>query len=216
MQNQGLVKAATIVLTFILGFVLGQMMMPVHPLLSLSDDAMKMAETRPANQNKNLAKNGSEDGAKNWPKNWIVRCGEKPEGQTRRPCEMVQSITMQDTGQRLVQMALTAGYSVKDDGEVMDMIGGIVMLPLGIQTEQGVVLRIDEAEQARKFPIESCAEQGCQARIAFSREDAQKMAQGQTLSVVLHNEAGKVFVIPMPLSGFGDALQEMQAQSYAK
>ena len=146
---------------------------------------------------------------------WIVRCGDRVEGQPRRKCEMVQSISVRETGQRVAEMALTAGYQMADDGEVMDMIGGLVLIPLGVSTEDGLIIRIDQSQQARQFPIQGCAAQGCQARIAFTREEAGRMAEGETLSLIARNTQGKPVVIPMSLDGFGAAMEEMQRRAFA-
>lgn len=206
----------TVILVLALGFVLGQ----VSPRLIGSGESGPAPQQQVQQQNQQQTQQSVQRStpiappAQQGPA-WVVRCGDRVEGQPRRPCEMVQSISMRETGQRVAEMALTAGYTMTDEGEVMDMIGGLALVPLGIATEEGLIIRIDDAPQARQYPIQGCAAQGCQARIAFTREEARRMAHSETLSLITRNTQGQSVVIPMSLEGFGDAMAEMQEKSFA-
>ena len=198
-------QLVTLVLAMAVGFILGQ----ISPRLSGEAGVPAPAPVRQA-QTPSVPAQIQDRGPA-----WLVRCGDRVEGQPRRPCEMVQSISMRETGQRVAEMALTAGYSMTEQGEAIDMIGGLVLVPLGISTEDGLIIRIDDAPQGRQFPIDGCAAQGCQARIAFTGEEARRMARSKTLSLITRNTQGQSVVIPMSLEGFGEAMAEMQERAFA-
>lgn len=211
-----IVQFTAILLLLAIGFAFGQVTPPFKNLWSdsvVADTAMSPSAQQHSAQK--TAQPATQVADQSTGPAWLVRCGEKAEGQMRRPCEMVQAITMRETGQRVVEMALTAGYKMQDDGEVLDMIGGVVVVPLGVAVEEGVIIRVDDAEQARKFPIQGCAAQGCQARIAFTLDEAQTMAKGETLSVIARNTEGRPVIIPMRLAGFDAAMDEMQERAFA-
>jgi len=142
-------------------------------------------------------------------KAWFVRCGSEEEqaaaeeaGTPKRGrCEIFQRLTVQDTGQRLAELAI--GFP---GGE--DSARGVFVLPLGILLPPGVVMTIDDSQPMR-FDVRYCDQNGCVAHVSLNQQVLGMMRSGNQATLTIKSNQGKDVNIPMPLTGFSKALDEV-------
>jgi len=87
-------------------------------------------------------------------KDWVIACEETTEGAPPQ-CYIAQNISLRDSGQRLLLVAV--GY-----GPEQSRPAAILTVPLGVFLPAGVGFAIDDAEPLR-LPFEYCDGAGCRA-----------------------------------------------------
>lgn len=131
---------------------------------------------------------------------WAIRCDEATEGRPRH-CEMFQSVSLQETGQRLVEVAI--GYPPGTDRPL-----AVFLLPLGILLPSGVALRVDDGAPVG-FPVQLCERNGCRADLPLSDALVTAMKAGNRAVVQVQDGRGQVIGLPVSLKGFTKALAEV-------
>ena len=134
---------------------------------------------------------------------WKIRCAEgvdvnKPE---KGKCEVVQTLYVKETGQRFAEMAV--GYS-SDDGKPR----GVVILPLGILLESGVLFQIDDMPPF-KFSPRYCDNNGCVAYLDISDKIMNGLRKGENVKLGMKITDGRQVSVDIPLKGFSKALKQV-------
>jgi invasion protein IalB len=135
---------------------------------------------------------------------WAVRCGEieDPSGDTAQVCEMLQRVSIQETGQPVMEMAI--GYLPEREQPV-----AVFTLPLGIRLPPGVQLTVDGGEPIR-FPVQICVRQGCRADLVLTPELIESMRNGTEAQIAVIDPRGQPVRLPVSLIGFTAALERIQ------
>ncbi|HEY8190097.1 MAG TPA: invasion associated locus B family protein [Micavibrio sp.] len=130
---------------------------------------------------------------------WSVRCsGDKPT--LDRECEVYQRLIVSKTGQRVAEFAV--GFPKgKTDGR------GVIVLPLGILLEEGIVMQIDEGQKF-KFKPRYCTNDGCFAFVNVNAALLEELKKGSVVQLNAKALNGKEIKIKMSLQGFGKILKQ--------
>lgn len=132
---------------------------------------------------------------------WQVRCV-KPEGEEKEVCEVFQRLSMKDTGQRLMELAILKSRTDKG------MHQGVVVLPLGIKVMSGVQMQIDDGE-AYRFNISHCEANGCIAFLDVDKKLLSEMKKGKSLNLVVVAANGQAIKVVMTLDGLAKAHKKL-------
>jgi len=131
-------------------------------------------------------------------RNWIVRC-ETPEAQDGTPgarvCEMAQELGQQESGQRVIRMALQANEA----GAALSIV-----TPFGLRLSEGVELALGP-EPLAEIPFRTCLPQGCIATAELDEVTLDQLGTGETLDVRLTADAGQTVALSLSLDGFAGA-----------
>lgn len=135
--------------------------------------------------------------------NWVVRCatGTGASSNTKR-CQVSQAQTDQSTGKRMLEIDVEEGAK----GPVAALI-----MPFGLSLQQGVALQIDQAATGAALPYTTCLPVGCIVRVDLTPELLGDLRKGSTLTLKTAAATGRLLSLPVPLKGFGEAMDRMQA-----
>lgn len=149
---------------------------------------------------------------------WAVRC----EGAgTARKCEIYQRLVLAETGQRVIEFAISyperkmergndiAPASVAAHEAENGMAHGVVVLPLGIMLPDGVSMNIDK-RQRFQFQVRYCTSDGCYAYLDMPRPVIDSLRRGMAANITFRTLDKEDVTLPMSLKGFGGALQAIQ------
>ncbi len=94
----------------------------------------------------------------------------------------------------------------------------IIMLPLGMALLPGVQTKIDLHAEVLKFPFTLCHPAGCTGETEAAPEVIDRLKTGKELMVAAMNVSGAPLGFPVPLAGFGPALDgpPLDNQKYAE
>ena len=116
---------------------------------------------------------------------------------------MAQQQNQQD-GQRVLAIEL----GVQEGGT----IGGLLVLPFGLDLAAGAILQVDEQGAQSALPFSTCLPVGCIVRLTLSPEQIAAMRSGGQLRVhVRADGAAEVTTLSISLSGFAAALDRTRA-----
>jgi invasion protein IalB len=82
----------------------------------------------------------------------------------------------------------------------------IIMVPLGMALLPGVQAKVDDDKDILKFPFTLCHPAGCTGETEATPEMLAKLRSGKELMVAAMNVSGTPLGFPVPLTGFGPAL----------
>lgn len=135
---------------------------------------------------------------------WSVRCSsDKPA--PGRECEVYQRLVVAKTGQRVAEFAV--GFPKdKQDGR------GVIVLPLGILLEDGIVMQIGDGQKF-KFKPRYCNPDGCFAFVNVNATLTDALKKGTEVQFNAKALTGKEIKIKMSLKGLDKALKQAMAQS---
>ncbi len=126
-------------------------------------------------------------------KDWTTYC-EKNEAQGTEQCFSVQNITLTETQQRLLNVAV--GHQPQSGQPIV-----ILTLPLGISLPPGVKVQVDKGE-AFTFPVERCDSSGCIAVFPLQAGLLTALKRGSQAVVTFFDATRKGIGVPVSLSGF--------------
>ena len=129
-------------------------------------------------------------------KPWNIRCAENT-----NHCEMVQRLNVTETGQRIIEFAITHDKETKS-------AKGAVILPLGVLIQPGVNLAIDDDKRFR-FEINHCLANGCYAYIEMPEAIIESFKKGNNAVLVMKDTKGTNVQIPLSLDGFTKAFERL-------
>ena len=128
---------------------------------------------------------------------WRIACT-APAGVVR--CVVSQTQMQGENRQRVLAIELAAA-------EGGNAAGGTLVLPFGLNLDQGAVLSIDEGEFLPPLRFSTCLPVGCVVPLAFNQDAVTAMRAGTALKVkVAANDSGQEVNFSISLSGFTSAL----------
>lgn len=136
---------------------------------------------------------------------WQLRCQERDNG---LPCDLVQTIVDQDSGQRVLSFSIA--YSPESGQHFLQIV-----VPLGIRLGPGVSLRIGDSFAAEHIPLTRCEVSGCIVEAIMAPDLLQALsssdvAEGQVIVVDMTNQSAS---LPFSLKGFMEAANALKSQS---
>ena len=126
---------------------------------------------------------------------WVKRC----EGLS---CEIVQRLMDQESGARVLEMAV--GFPAGQDSA-----RGVVILPLGVDLSQPMSLRIDEGAPLG-FKVRYCLSDGCYAFLTLPPDVLAGMKKGTLGVMTFKTFDGQPGKLPLSLEGFAATLSGIQ------
>lgn len=128
---------------------------------------------------------------------WSVSCT-APERNAR--CAISQTQVQGQNRQRV----LTIELSATEGGSAAS---GTLVLPFGLNLDQGVVLSIDEGEFLPPLRFSTCLPAGCLVPLTFNQDAVTVMRAGTALKVkVAASDSGQEVNFSISLTGFTSAL----------
>ncbi|GAB5377407.1 MAG: invasion associated locus B family protein [Acuticoccus sp.] len=133
-------------------------------------------------------------------RDWTVQCA-TPDNGARR-CWMMQTLTQEKSGQRILQVELTLA-----GGNPLMML----LTPLGLLLPEGAQLTIDDGAP-RTVAFRTCLPRGCIAQETASEASLANLRRGQTLTVALTPLNGDAaLTLGVSLAGFSAAYDRLAA-----
>ena len=131
---------------------------------------------------------------------WELRCEQKDEWE-EKTCYISQSLTAEKSDRRVLQV-LIAHF-----GEER-LLGALISVPIGIRLPPGLVMQIDK-EPARRFPLERCTPQTCQAQVRLDDKLLASFKAGMEVKVTFYEASGQAVHVTFSLKGFTAAFKEL-------
>ncbi|WP_339760165.1 invasion associated locus B family protein [uncultured Sulfitobacter sp.] len=131
---------------------------------------------------------------------WVVECFEP--NSIAQECQLYQRVLMNNGS--AIAMVMVMAFGPPNNTLYIQ-----AALPLGISVANGVNVRIDDAVSLN-IPISRCTQQGCliEGEVNETLENAMRL--GTEAAITVLNPTEGAFVIPMSLSGFNEALTEIE------
>ncbi len=143
---------------------------------------------------------------------WVKRCDQpvaQGEGQEQETppqgeeyCEIVQRLTVTDTNQRLVEMAV--GYPADSKNA-----RGVLILPLGILLESGILIQVDDNDPLRAS-VRRCDQGGCYVFLDMTDSVLDEFKAGEEINVLFQTPQPQAMSVALSLKGFTKALKSIQ------
>lgn len=139
-------------------------------------------------------------------KDWIVRCVERG---NLPPCDAVQSISSNQTGERVMLTSIAyLGESTQ--------IGVQIWVQTGVLVSAGVIVEVDEKETVLKdLQFTRCEAEGCFIEAIVTEDALTPLKKGSNAAVAILASTGQPRVIGLSLSGFTQALSEVKEANTA-
>jgi invasion protein IalB len=125
---------------------------------------------------------------------WVVVCSTRPESTPL--CSISQQQRSRQTGQRVLAIELRP---------VGSGVEGAMSLPLGLDLESGVRLRIDDAGEA-PLRFKTCRASGCIVELRFDGAALDALRAGSALNVLTLSTEREELPWAFSLAGFSAAL----------
>jgi invasion protein IalB len=130
---------------------------------------------------------------------WRVECAN--DGKVL-DCQTVNKVSQRESGQIVAAVAVRMPPDTKKP--VL-----MVQLPLGIQVTEQVTVQIDEGKSER-FPIQTCAQNGCFVAAPVSDQVIGALRGGKNLKVAFQSLTKQTVTVTMPLGGFALAYDKIK------
>lgn len=128
---------------------------------------------------------------------WTVTCT-APEGMVR--CVVSQTQVSNENRQRILAVELSATENAQ-------AASGTLVLPFGLDLDQGVVLSVDEGDSLPALRFSTCLPAGCLVPLSFNADTVTAIRAGTALKVkAVANDSGQEINFSISLSGFTSAL----------
>ena len=129
---------------------------------------------------------------------WAVQCNNPGAGLV---CKATQNIFITKTRQRLLSVAVSKPTGDKN-------LAMLIQLPHGLFLPGGLSLKVDD-QAAKQLVVQTCDRAGCYAGHPIDTAMLSKLKAGSRLTISFQNLQKKTMSVPVPLSGFGDAVQKI-------
>lgn len=132
---------------------------------------------------------------------WTLLCGIAINGDTKtKICSMQQQqVQQQKDGQSQRLLAI----DLQPEGK---SLSGILVLPLGLKLEKGVMLQTEGWNLAAPTAYRTCLASGCIVDIKANEKMTAAMTKSMSLDVKVVTDDGKDATFPISLDGFQNAL----------
>jgi invasion protein IalB len=134
---------------------------------------------------------------------WGKSCEKGADG--KQTCAIIQNVVITDkkTDQSLRALAVAVGYSPGDTKLRMALT-----IPLGVNLPAGVGFQIDDAT-SNTLPVETCLADGCHLFMTIDAGGRDSLVKSNMIKVSYQLTNGQKLVLPIELTGFGDALAQL-------
>ena len=122
---------------------------------------------------------------------WMHRCSGED---NKKRCEIAQRLSAKESGQRVVEIAITRLPE-------KDKVRAVMVLPLGVAIQPGIRLRVDDGK-TYSAGISHCLQDGCYAYLEIPGKLLKAMKRGKAVRLAMATHQGKQMTIPMSLMGF--------------
>ena len=129
---------------------------------------------------------------------WTVNCANSGKG---LQCKAVQTLLLRKSRQLLLSVTVLK----PDGGNTHSML---IHLPHGLFLPAGVAVQVD-SQAAHKLTIQTCDVKGCYAGLPISPKQLSMMAKGKRLIISFQNIKKQKVAVPLPLSGFAEAIRKL-------
>jgi invasion protein IalB len=130
---------------------------------------------------------------------WRVECANDGKA---LDCQTVNKVSQRESGQVVTAVAIRIPPDTKKP--VL-----MVQLPLGIQVNQQVSVQVDEGK-AERYPIQTCAQNGCFVAVPVADQVIGALRGGKTLKVAFQSVTSQTITVTMPLGGFALAYDKIK------
>jgi len=133
---------------------------------------------------------------------WEHRCQIDPETkkENKDRCEIYKVLKVKGSQGKVAEFAV--GRNIKDK----NVFNGVVIAPLGVLLEEGILLKIDDGKPVM-FKPRFCAQIGCVSYITLDTALLDTMKKGNKISFIFRSYNGQKVNIDMQLSGFTKAVK---------
>lgn len=134
---------------------------------------------------------------------WQQRCARAAEGTD--PCQLYQ-LLQDGNGNSVAEISI---FPLPEGREAA--AGATIVTPLETLLPAGITLTVDGG-QARRYPFEFCASQGCVARVGFTNAELAQFKQGANGNMVIRPAAApdQQIELTISLSGFTAGYEAVQ------
>lgn len=132
---------------------------------------------------------------------WQIVCKDPPPGAKTGVCALVQSVTAEDRN----NIGLTVYFQKFSNGTRVLR----VFAPLGVLLPPGLGLKIDDKDVGHA-PFLRCHNFACYAQVVVEDPLIEQLKTGKTAIFIIFQTEEAGIGIPISLSGFADALAELQ------
>ena len=134
-------------------------------------------------------------------KDWVVRCVERG---NLPPCDAVQSISSNETGERVM---LTSIAYLGDDAQV----GVQIWVQTGLLVSAGVLVEVDESETVLSdLQFTRCESDGCFIEAIINEDALSPLKKGTNAAVAVLASSGQPRIVGMSLAGFTQAFEQVK------
>lgn len=150
-----------------------------------------------------LAQEAPDAGKGDRPANaWTINCGSTSNATTLE-CQMVQNLTEQKTGQRV--LTVTLRKQPKDGAFSM-----LLALPHGLYIPAGATWQVDDGER-KPAPVQTSDQNGAYAAVVLDAAGLKALKAGTTLNIGMESATRKPITIPVSLTGFSAVIDKLAA-----
>jgi len=132
---------------------------------------------------------------------WKIQC-DQPEGQPKEICHTFQLVTVKDSDQRVLHVAI--GYPPNQPDPI-----AIFTTPLGVALQPGVQIKIDD-KQPKGVAFNVCNKNGCQAAVKLDAASLEEFKMGTKMVVTFGNLKRQGLNVPISLKGLTAALKSIE------
>ncbi|WP_321337007.1 invasion associated locus B family protein [Breoghania sp.] len=133
---------------------------------------------------------------------WSVTCADAASGKGSQ-CQMVQTLAMKNTGQRLLTIAV---QKQETEGHPRLIVG----LPHGVFFPGGVSVAIDEGKKS-PVTVQTSDANGAYATETLDDKMLEALRKGSQLNVEFESGSREKLEIPVSLKGFAEAYQRVSS-----
>ena len=135
---------------------------------------------------------------------WIVRCvtPQAAEGQAApaRVCEMTQELQQQESGQRVLAVALQTA----DEAASLTIVA-----PFGLLLDEGLKVTVDDAPVI-EGRFRTCLPGGCLSVMALDQVGLDKLAAGNSATITMRDTTEQDLALTVSLAGFTAAWNRLK------
>lgn len=132
---------------------------------------------------------------------WRVAC--PADNETKRTCAIASDATDPQSGQRIAEVSL--GF---EEGN-LDKRAMVVTVPAGVLLQPGVGLQL--GTDTKTYPYQTCLSTTCIAVIKLDDKMMDGIKQAGSINIVVADQRGRAFPLPVSVKGYGDALAAMNS-----
>lgn len=135
---------------------------------------------------------------------WTVNCRVAGTDEASKPACVLQQVQLQQQTRKRI---LSVSFVPQQGGGLK----GSIVLPFGLDLQNGVKLRIDNGDPTAAIPFKTCFPIGCMIPIDWKAATADTLRAATALKIETRSVDGKDMPFSVSLKGFGGALDRVVA-----